>query len=200
MIDAAICGAIAAGRLIPCYKNFLLVSTTGLLHIRKGCNERIHVAQVKEDDQRNQNTNSWAPNGRSQYQENHQNAPPWCDIQICQLLAILFFKESTVLHNDNCCKEDNNGTKDTIRIILKRQERRPRFHLYYNISNTLHLIFNGRCRDTVCGDLSGVLTKDLFHKPFLSTIHSLLGDTTSSVKSFQRAIDTRSTLEDQYKC
>ena len=74
------------------------------LYLRKGRNQSVHVAQVEKDNEGNQDADSWTPNGRGQNEENHQNAPPWGDIEISQLLGILLFEQCTVLNNDNRCE------------------------------------------------------------------------------------------------
>jgi hypothetical protein len=51
------------------------------LIIRKGRNKGIHITQIKEDNEGNNNANTWAPHGGCDHQKDNKNAPPGIDIE-----------------------------------------------------------------------------------------------------------------------
>jgi hypothetical protein len=66
----------------------------------------MHVAEIEEDDERNQNSYARTPYSGRQDEQNRQKSPPGLHIELNELRMILSFKRHAVNHERNSRQQD----------------------------------------------------------------------------------------------
>jgi len=81
--------------------------------------QQIHIVEVQEDDERDQDADTGTPDHGGKEQEGHQPAPPGLKIEGGETMVVFLFKEGAIGNHDKGSECHKEGAEDTIRSSFK---------------------------------------------------------------------------------